>query len=207
MILTENMPKDVTLVGNPDVLEEKTPRSENYREMDTIPESSVVYLDLVFTLGCSFGKYLRPKVIYEQEKLKVVSNNDFYKAIKDSGIQRIKFDLLLDRNVPLEKLMEDFSLEFPHPPVRKEYLERFLFFMGQPKYFSNDNPLVIPNPNNPSANFLNQNCLAYKILLETPEKTQSIEHELVARLFNENGHLRSIDGLRDKSGILGKYIS
>ncbi len=63
MEIIDNMPKKVTLVGNPCVLKEELPRNEKNIGRDIIPESNIVYPDLVFTIGHSIGKYFRPRVL------------------------------------------------------------------------------------------------------------------------------------------------
>jgi hypothetical protein len=196
-----------TLIGNIGIFEEEISGKETSIGSDIIPESVIVYTDLVFTLKNSPGKYIRPVVRFEDKVFKVIENNIFYRASREAGIKKIKFDIVLDNNPPLDELFFKYRLEYSHSPVKNEYLERFLFFKNEPGYFRNKNPSVIPNPSNFFHEFKKENCLAYKILLESPKKTKSIENELVAKLFNENGYLRSIDGIRDKSWRLGRYIS
>ena len=66
--------------------------------------------------------------------------------------------------------------------------------------------VLIPNPGNLSEEFQKNNCLAYKIMIETPKRTGEINHELVATLVNQNSYLRSINGITARDWNLGMYI-
>ncbi len=204
IIKITSRPKNINLVGNPGILQECEEQLEN-DPMNYTPEM-INFSDLVFTLKNNPGKYLRPFVVYRDGKLYVVSNKTFHKAARQAGLTRIKFDLSIDRLPPLEMLMRDFDLECFSPPIKNEVTERFLFFKQQPGYFEYEHELVIPNPRNLSPEFQEHNCLAYKIMIETPRKTHEIENELVPTLVNQNSYLRSIDGITTRDWSLGKYI-
>ena len=197
-------PKNVTLIGDPFMLQE----SEEDLKEDPMnyPERIINLPDLIFTLKHNPRQYARPCVQYTDGKLQVISNKTFFQGVTQAGLPRIEFDLLLQKGLPLEQLMQDFSLEFPEKPVKREYLERFLFFKMQPRTFQYENDLVIPHPGNFSEQFQSGHCLAYKIMIETPRRTMEIDHELVATLVNQNSYLRSINGITSRGCILGRYI-
>jgi hypothetical protein len=199
-------PKKLILIGDPNILTECSSNNQE-KELDIVPESLIVYSDLVFTLKNNDSQYFRPVVRYVNGKLSVVSNRLFHRAAKEAGIDKVLFDLLLSHEIPLEQLIERYSLEFPPGPKRKNYLERFLFFRNTPRGSASNNSQVIMNPENSSQSYLQNNCISYRLLLyEDPKTAKQIETELVARLSNENGYLRSINGLRDKSCGFGEYI-
>lgn len=200
-----NTPKKLTILGDPEVLIEG---SENEKEnLDTVQESSIVYPDLVFTLKHNPAEYFRPVVKNENGQLIVVSNKLFYRASKEAGTKKIQFDLILSRGIPLEKLLEDNHLEFAPGAQGRNYLDRFLFFRKSIGESSSNNSKVIMHPENDSQEYLDNHCIRYSLLLyDNPEQAKSIETEFVARMFNENGYLRSISGLRLKSRNFGKYL-
>ncbi len=202
-IKTFSRPKNITLVGNPETLEE----SEEQLRDDPMncPQENINLPDLVFTLRHNPRQYLRPCVRYENGKLQVISNKTFYQAAKQAGLTKISFDLLTQGLPALEELMQKFSLESSPFPIQREFMERFLFFRIQPRIFQYESDLVIPNPENFSEEFQRNNCLAYKIMIE-PKKTGEIDHELVATLVNQNSYLRSINGITSRDWNLGKYI-
>lgn len=199
-------PKTVYLIGDPNLFEEKQDRNDENKELDYYHESVIEYQDLVFTLRHDAGKCFRPYLRFESGELKVVGNNIYFRAAKEAGIKKLKFDLLLDKKLPLEALLERYSLEFSPPAIQREYMQRFLFFKNPLRNINEENPLIIMSSLNSSEEFRKSHCITYKILIENPETVASLEHELVARLFNEYGYLRSIDGDKNKCWILGNYI-
>ena len=210
--------KKVYLIGNPNNFKEKQLRDKEDEKLDSYPESEIVYSDLVFTLQHNPHAYQRPCVKKEGDNLVVISNIVSYRAVKEAGINKIHFDLLLNIPLALEQLLEKHNLEFAPPPIQKEYCQRFLFFTRTPNEAETNNQNILLDPRNNTPKFREHNCIAYKALipsfnqkdeekfLKTLNENRAIHQDLIARLFNENGYLRSIDGYKSKAGSLGKYI-
>ena len=202
----------ITLTGNPKNLQKNKTRIQQDKDLDILniyPESLIVPSDLIFTLKHNPSEYFRPAIRYEQEGLCVVSNIPFYRAGIEAGLDEMLFDLVLDKDVPLEELKQHYNLKsLDSEVIQREYFERFLFFkrtQKQPNQLG-INPLIRLSPLNNTSEFQQNNCLAYKFLIDKPKKDKQIDQEFVASLFNINGYLRSINGIRCKTHYLGKYI-
>lgn len=199
--------KKIYLIGNPNVLENQDITGDPSH--DTVSPDSIVYTDLVFTLKHNPSNYYRPVVVLDEGRLRVVGNRTFHKAAIGAGLEEINFDLLLNQEIPLEQLMERYDLKMSGISLQREYFERFLFFKRPPVDLeqSDVDQNIRLNPLNISEEFHKNHCLAYKFLIGDYESDRQKDHEFIARLFNINGYLRSIDGLRTKSGMYGRYIS
>ncbi len=200
-------PRIIYLVGSPYILKEKRKRTAYEKLFDSFDEDMLVYKDLVFTLQNNSTAYHGPKVRYQDGKFVAVSNLQFLRALKEAQVDSVIFGLIVDGNIPLEQLIENFNLSLLENPIKRETMQDFLFFHNTPKTFSVTSSLVIPDSRNFTSRFQQNNCLAYKILLpKNPSTTSSITTETISQLFYENGYIRSINGICDKSSNFGKYF-
>lgn len=199
--------KIITLSGDPEKL--NLGQSISYEEIDlqTFPEEEIVYQDLVFTLKHKPGAYSRPLVSHENGELYVIANTLFFKAAKEAGLKKIKFDLLLNGNVQLEKLIDEKELEFVLKARKKDSLDRYLFFQEKPKNYLEVEGVYL-NDENESLKYSEMNCWGYEIFLrdKKPREVMSIERNFITRVVKQNGKLRSIDGLIKKIGKFSKYF-
>src|SRR3989344_8704507 len=116
----------VTFIADVRLLNEPAVRSREDKSRDLVPEIYVVYPDLVFTLSRDPEKYFRPlvkEVNGDHSRLVIVSNNIFYRAVRDSGANEIKFDLDVELNVPLDKILGRVKLS----PTPRENDYRSIF--------------------------------------------------------------------------------
>ena len=192
----------ITFVGNINLLKEKTQRTQKEIELDDIAEENIVYPDLVFTLSQDSKKYYRPKVREEEGGLVVISNPLFFRAAREAGISRIKFDVIPPFEGPLgEAWMERYNLSFPPEPKLSDTLNLFLFFCRTPKQVDLSGLNIFSFNENRMEQYQKMHCLGY----EVPAYCTRDELDLVERALTTNGLLRSVNGLRGV-GIHRKYF-
>jgi hypothetical protein len=192
-------PNAITFTGKIDALEEKTNRSLREQEMDDVPEKNIVYNDLVFTIAEGSKDFYRPGVIQYDEKLMVVTNPLSFRAAKEAGLTEILFDFIPTNPeiVAGEAWMERFGLEYAQKPAQRNLKLRFLFFNKQPKETQVTDLGIISHPNNSREEYKNRNCFQYIL----PVGQANVESDLMKRVYETNGPLRSIDGIKG----LGPY--
>jgi len=195
-------PKTVTLIGNIDNMQDSKKKID-LSNFTIIDESLLEYQDLVFTLRNNPTKYSRPIAIYEQKGIRIVGNNLYYGAAKEAGLKTIKIDLI-NPNLPLDEIMLEENLQFPEPPIQREYMERFLFFINPPNDYGPIKSNIVINR---SEHFQGNHCVSYKVLLGSPDEVRNTEDSYVKNLVSSNGPLRSIDGEKSKDWRLGRFIS
>lgn len=195
-------PDAITFVGNIEILREQEYRTQEERKLDDTPEGSIVYPDLVFTLTQDPRKYYRPGVRQKEGNLVVVSNPLFFKAAKQAGIRRIRFDILPPVETSLgEDWMEKNRVDYPPETRVSNTINTFLFFYKKPRLVDLSGLNVSSFDKNKSGEYQNQNCLGYVV----PATYRREESELVQRAVEANGSLRSINGIKNL-GVHKKYF-
>ena len=191
-------PDAIAFLGRIDLLEEKAERTAEEIDLDDLPEDKIVYPDLVFTLKKDPAQYYRPGVRRQDGKLEVVTNPLFFRAARDAGIEPIRFDLIPpegERPQLDEQWLKKLGIrDVPEPEMN--FCKRiFFFFNRKPVPFISLEGLytVTPSKNNQSPEYQEAGCLEYT----TPIGTESHGRELVRRLHEINGPLRSINGIKD----------
>jgi len=178
-----------TLMGNVDVLEEEVEHDEG---LDVFPSEHVVYPDLVFTLRQDPTKYFRPGVMKRDGRLVIVTNPLFFRAAREAGIQNIMFDFIVDKDdVDVNEVVGKFGLVYPEKPKPVTEKNRFLFFKNSPNSVGLLGLDVRAGRNNTSESFRKNNCLQYVV---GTDDTRNMD-ELVKRAVEQNGRLRSVDGI------------
>lgn len=188
--------KHITLRGNLNSLREggkiQNPPADIYLE----PEEKIVFSDLVFTLKKSPGEYLHPLVVFNDRELQVVGNHQFFRAKKEAGTREISFDLLMDRPIELERLMEQYGLNFHQIPPLTGYRTRFLFFNIPPQGIFYNNKLIAPYPKNDSKEYKDIHCFSYTLSFKNGlNPALRNENKFISELVRKNGLLRSMEGL------------
>ncbi len=202
------MIQTISLNGDPKVLKEGPSISFKEIDLETFPEEEIVYPDLVFTLKYKKGAYSRPLVVRKKTGLYVIANTLCFRAAKEAGLEKIDFDLLSEKDLPLGKIMQDYNIGFPQPLIKKDYLKRLLFLNEQIRNIPLGNEYIELNSLNNSQEFDKNNCIAYKMLFKgrSPPEKASSEIDFIDNAVEKNGPLRSIDGLIKKKGVFSKYF-
>jgi hypothetical protein len=186
-------PDAIVFVSNIQILKDKLHRSQSEIELDDTPEDKVVYSDLLFRLREVKGGYNRPGVILEKGKLTVVSNQWFFRALKEAGLQKILIDYVPVNRQANEAFIEQFGLEYASTPKPKTHIDRFLFFQDEPKYLETGSLGIIQPPHNKSEKYFKAHCQRFVIPIDYCRN----ESELIRKAVETNGKLRSIDGIKN----------
>ena len=199
-------PETISLTGSPGNLVEKEFQNNDDKKLEFIPGSDVKYEDLVFTLKHNPGSYICPYLRFERNRLVVAAHNIFFNAGKEASLDKMNFNLVKAPNLPLEKIMEEYGLEFTPPAVQKEYMEEFLFYMNSVGEVESNSPIVFMNPLNNTEEFRKRHCIAYKIFTGDINELRSCESQLMEELYQRGNKIRSINGLKEPTTRTRKYF-
>ena len=206
MIIEIISPETISLMGNPDNLEEKAFPSIKDKALGYISELDVEYGDLVFTLKHNPKKYNCPFIRFEENKLVVVAHNIFFNAGKEVGLNKMNFNLVKSQDLPLEQLMQEYNLEFSPPAIQREYMESFVFYKNPINEVKSKSPIVLMNPLNDTEEFKEIHCIAYKIFVGNTDELIKAEHQLMEEQYNHSNKIRSIGGFREAPSEINKYF-
>ncbi len=95
---------------------------------DPFKKERILLDDLEFTLRRDPTRYLRPRVIFNDNKLEVVGNTPFFQGIERAQIEKVYIDLYCKYQVELSRVMQRFNLKSTPQPRPVTSFKQFLFY-------------------------------------------------------------------------------
>lgn len=144
----------------------------------------------------------------EDGKLKVISDLIHLRAAKEAKLEQIGFDLILDRQIPLEQLLEQYDLQLDLEEAKKgDFIRNYLFFINLPLTRHDNYPRIRLHPENDTFEFRDAHCIGYDLLMTGTYKDRVLnERYFIKAMVAHNGLLRSWNGVKRDSKTLRGYF-
>jgi len=201
--------KKIEFVGKLDALEDCLDFPDRNKFTETYQESDIVFPDLVFTLSQNSNKYVLPRAVFANGRLKVVGNNVFFRAAQAAGLKYMHFDLLLKDNQDAKVVFSKFGLR---SPAKSEYempstFQRFFFFDKKIQRLSAEAIHRYAEVISGIRIYDDEHCLQVDLRRENMPLSVAAQHYLLKVNTNDGNTLRSVEGIRRNGEFSTYYLT